>query len=644
MKMSTEILDKYNDDFVHLESTLLEEKGTKRLCDVKRLLNRISSRMYTFKQIAESTDFDYFDTAIYNATDMVSQYLSDDSFKEDVSDVIYSSIDPTIRHINTLCDLNIINEEYIDDIQYASRAITYHSNLFELCQLMESIEVGAIDRLGMKSILELPIDEKDVLFTMEESVNNNSIGEIEYSIPYNIKRKYLDVLCESGNITNYTKEYLESLYYFIEMEDIESIRSKFNTKDLNKYLLKKVIDLPSSTILESKDKDGTIGNVYNIEAGVEYDSIVNGVLAFYAKKYKEVIPVSKMEETKKKDPIKNLLVISYSYNNKPMYELRFNSIDVKTGSSFEFVGIDPHISQHEMYYVASFMASIHYSSTPVLVWANKMIKQYDIMQAKTREDVKETARRENVKHEVIKEDVMDDFMNESFEPIEYTEDEMELESVVFPRILTEEVLSIIDISKEIYENTEQDINISMNELCETYLDEFYENTYELEPIDMLHCMDYSLFESTNNKDKTTKRKIDDDISGEIVILTNKGYEVKYSCSGHDKTFRKNDTNKDGVLHNKLYSTARIIFNKPYWFDDIPKGWEMRPIEKRTALYVTPRTYNEKDGTTEVAFEKWKREYMSSLQGWIQALPDVKKLEKQTSDKKKIQTAMIRIKN
>ena len=67
-------------------------------------------------------------------------------------------------------------------------------------------------------------------------------------------------------------------------------------------------------------------------------------------------------------------------------------------------------------------------------------------------------------------------------------------------------------------------------------------------------------------------KIDDDIKPIIAKLNEKGYKTKYSCSGHPSARFKKDKFRDGILYDKLYSTARIVFDGTY---DIsaPNHWK-----------------------------------------------------------------------
>lgn len=116
--------------------------------------------------------------------------------------------------------------------------------------------------------------------------------------------------------------------------------------------------------------------------------------------------------------------------------------------------------------------------------------------------------------------------------------------------------------------------------------------------------------------------IDDDIKPIIKTLNAKGYKTIASCSGHPSARRKDDRFRDGVRYGKLYSSARIIFDKIYDFPNIPDGWQKKVMEKdnRVGIYVTPPTFKIVDGLPEKNYENWKRRYMRSLENWAKDLP------------------------
>lgn len=127
-------------------------------------------------------------------------------------------------------------------------------------------------------------------------------------------------------------------------------------------------------------------------------------------------------------------------------------------------------------------------------------------------------------------------------------------------------------------------------------------------------------------------KIDDDIKPMIVKLNEKGYKTKYSCSGHPSARFKKDKFRDGILYDKLYSSARIVFDGTY---DIsaPNHWKKKTLNdgKNTAIYVKAPQFKIVDGLPKDAFYKWKDKYMNALEKWVDDLP--KAGEKSEKDEK-----------
>ena len=117
--------------------------------------------------------------------------------------------------------------------------------------------------------------------------------------------------------------------------------------------------------------------------------------------------------------------------------------------------------------------------------------------------------------------------------------------------------------------------------------------------------------------------IDADIKPTIDLLNKLGYRTKYSCSGHSKTRISDDNMGDGIYKGKLYSTARITFDRDYKFKIIPRGWYQNPNMKVSSIYVEPLKYNPKDGSPDEAFKKWKEGYMTSLKAWVEDLKTAK---------------------
>lgn len=168
------------------------------------------------------------------------------------------------------------------------------------------------------------------------------------------------------------------------------------------------------------------------------------------------------------------------------------------------------------------------------------------------------------------------------------------------------------------------------------LKESVENTFD--STDIIIFEDVEEFYESNNG-------IDDDILPVVQELNSKGYKVKYSCSGHPSARHKNDKFRDGIYKGKLYSTARIIFDKKY--DSIksaPANWELKTLNngENTSIYVKPPTFKIVDGLPVDAFNKWKAKYMNSLRSWSKSLPkngsketegkdDIKKVEESVLD-------------
>lgn len=126
-------------------------------------------------------------------------------------------------------------------------------------------------------------------------------------------------------------------------------------------------------------------------------------------------------------------------------------------------------------------------------------------------------------------------------------------------------------------------------------------------------------------------KIDDDIRPIINKLNQKGYKTRYSCSGHPSARMKNDNLRDGVRYGKLYSTARIVFDKIYDLPSIPDEWSKKVLNKgeedeAVAIYVKPPRFHIIDGLPEKQYANWKKRYMSKLEKWADELPAAGKVK------------------
>lgn len=129
---------------------------------------------------------------------------------------------------------------------------------------------------------------------------------------------------------------------------------------------------------------------------------------------------------------------------------------------------------------------------------------------------------------------------------------------------------------------------------------------------------------TESGDSEHNPNIDDDIKPIIKKLNDKGYKTIASCSGHPSARRKDDRYRDGVRYGKLYSTARVVFDKNYDLPDIPTGWTKKVMEEddRVGIYVDPPRFKIIDGLPEKNYANWKRRYMRSLEKWADELPNV----------------------
>lgn len=161
--------------------------------------------------------------------------------------------------------------------------------------------------------------------------------------------------------------------------------------------------------------------------------------------------------------------------------------------------------------------------------------------------------------------------------------------------------------------TSDSLNESVKSLCSSLEDMWYN---EFVCKEVLDNADFSQVYM-----KEASEKIDEEIQPVIVLLNRLGYKTKYSCAGHNRTHIKEDGKKDGVYHGKLYTTARITFDKKYELPNLPDGWYENNNSDKTSIYVRPFTYDEKDGTPEEAFTKWKTSYMKSIKEWAENLKE-----------------------
>ena len=123
---------------------------------------------------------------------------------------------------------------------------------------------------------------------------------------------------------------------------------------------------------------------------------------------------------------------------------------------------------------------------------------------------------------------------------------------------------------------------------------------------------------TESVDEHKHAKIDPDIQKVITKLNKMGYTTIASCSGHPNTRVKNDQYRDGILNGKLYTTARIVFDKDYNIG-APKGWETKDFDNGFGIYPKPDNYTFSKGKPDDAFIKWKVQYMEDLNNWVDKL-------------------------
>lgn len=123
----------------------------------------------------------------------------------------------------------------------------------------------------------------------------------------------------------------------------------------------------------------------------------------------------------------------------------------------------------------------------------------------------------------------------------------------------------------------------------------------------------------DNEVVTEAANMEDEIKPIVSKLESKGYKVKYASPGHKKLRKKEDAQPDGVYYSKLYSDARVMFDKKYSFSNAPKYWHWRDVDGCSYLDITPIAYDKNDGTPDEAFAKWKDNYMDSLRSFVDEL-------------------------
>ena len=122
---------------------------------------------------------------------------------------------------------------------------------------------------------------------------------------------------------------------------------------------------------------------------------------------------------------------------------------------------------------------------------------------------------------------------------------------------------------------------------------------------------------------TEAKDMEKEIVPIVEKLNKKGYKVKYASPGHPNIRKKGDNDKDGVYYGRLYSDARIMFDKKYKFPSAPDLWHWRDVDGCSYLDITPlkpEKYSDVDGE----LKKWKDNYMKSLTEYVNNLPDAGK--------------------
>lgn len=186
-----------------------------------------------------------------------------------------------------------------------------------------------------------------------------------------------------------------------------------------------------------------------------------------------------------------------------------------------------------------------------------------------------------------------------------------IESVLSESPMKNVSVSCMEMVNSIFEESSEDFETKADVFLECLKNQFEEEKICETVLNQIDFDSEMFSEGTHD--------IDDDIKYVVELLNRLGYKVKYSCSGHNKTRIKEDNFRDGVYHGKLYTTARLTFDKKYNLKSIPEGWYENKNADKTSIYVRAFEYDKKDGTPNEAFEKWKSDYMNSLKKWVDNL-------------------------
>lgn len=161
-----------------------------------------------------------------------------------------------------------------------------------------------------------------------------------------------------------------------------------------------------------------------------------------------------------------------------------------------------------------------------------------------------------------------------------------------------------------------------NSMNEDFNDLFAKCGVIQDPEPIGHHVYYTFDEFNEDALFTEDAHIDKDIRPVIDMLNAKGYKTIASCSGHPSARRKNDVYDDGIMYDKLYSGARIVFDKNYDIGAAPEYWTRNVMEKGTkvGIYVKPPSVNYAKGMRDDQYKAWKQKYMESLRKWAEELP------------------------
>lgn len=118
-----------------------------------------------------------------------------------------------------------------------------------------------------------------------------------------------------------------------------------------------------------------------------------------------------------------------------------------------------------------------------------------------------------------------------------------------------------------------------------------------------------------------KADLDEEMKPIVDKLNEKGYKVKYASPGHKNLRKKEDKEPDGVYEGKLYSDARIMFDKEYNMGEAPEGWKWRTVDGCSYLDIKDKTHDPENDkrTPDEIFSEWKKEYMDSLRKFVDEL-------------------------